>query len=193
MLYLYSISTCPLCWLMIFYFVSPAVWCFLGILVSFWHKGSNLSFLCGFLRDGFVWSGGHTGLDYFLFSKLKISNYLLISQHNMEQNIPVRVTRGHESANSYCGKVYTYDGLYKVSFWLLHDFSFFGFTSCTVVGLIFRDTSIFIHLVYIRHAFSLLPLLFWFSYLWCHNNILCLYGLLYWFIFLEACYVLGSL
>ncbi|XVF57692.1 hypothetical protein PTKIN_Ptkin07bG0002400 [Pterospermum kingtungense] len=28
--------------------------------------------------------------------------------------VPVRVVRGHESASSYSGKVYTYDGLYKV-------------------------------------------------------------------------------
>ncbi|RVX06887.1 Histone-lysine N-methyltransferase, H3 lysine-9 specific SUVH4 [Vitis vinifera] len=31
----------------------------------------------------------------------------------MEQCVPVRVIRGHKSANSYVGKVYTYDGLYK--------------------------------------------------------------------------------
>uniref|UniRef100_A0A1D1Z4D9 Histone-lysine N-methyltransferase, H3 lysine-9 specific SUVH4 n=1 Tax=Anthurium amnicola TaxID=1678845 RepID=A0A1D1Z4D9_9ARAE len=30
------------------------------------------------------------------------------------QNVPVRVIRGHESVSSYCGKIYTYDGLYKV-------------------------------------------------------------------------------
>ena len=29
--------------------------------------------------------------------------------------MPVRVIRGHKSANSYVGKVYTYDGLYKVT------------------------------------------------------------------------------
>ena len=28
--------------------------------------------------------------------------------------MPVRVVRGHESASSYTGKIYTYDGLYKV-------------------------------------------------------------------------------
>lgn len=32
----------------------------------------------------------------------------------MEQGVPVRVVRGHKCANSYVGKVYTYDGLYKV-------------------------------------------------------------------------------
>lgn len=36
----------------------------------------------------------------------------------MEQGVPVRVVRGHKCANSYVGKVYTYDGLYKVnSYW----------------------------------------------------------------------------
>lgn len=37
----------------------------------------------------------------------------------MEQDVPVRVTRGHESSSSYSGKVYTYDGLYKVISWAL--------------------------------------------------------------------------
>ncbi|XP_076881234.1 histone-lysine N-methyltransferase, H3 lysine-9 specific SUVH4-like [Bidens hawaiensis] len=32
----------------------------------------------------------------------------------LEQNVPVRVIRGHQSRTSYVGKVYTYDGLYKV-------------------------------------------------------------------------------
>lgn len=32
----------------------------------------------------------------------------------IDQNVPVRVIRGHESRSSYCGKVYTYDGLYQV-------------------------------------------------------------------------------
>ncbi|KAJ9564239.1 hypothetical protein OSB04_000205 [Centaurea solstitialis] len=31
-----------------------------------------------------------------------------------EQDVPVRVIRGHQSRTSYVGKVYTYDGLYKV-------------------------------------------------------------------------------
>ncbi|GJY72408.1 histone-lysine N-methyltransferase, H3 lysine-9 specific SUVH4 [Tanacetum coccineum] len=35
-------------------------------------------------------------------------------KHSMDQNVPVRVIRGHESKTSYVGKVYTYDGLYKV-------------------------------------------------------------------------------
>ncbi|XP_077250462.1 histone-lysine N-methyltransferase, H3 lysine-9 specific SUVH4-like isoform X2 [Tasmannia lanceolata] len=51
---------------------------------------------------------GHwlNGIDYMgqAYSKL----------NNMEHEVPVRVTRGHVSVNSYCGKVYTYDGLYKV-------------------------------------------------------------------------------
>ncbi|XP_050224830.1 histone-lysine N-methyltransferase, H3 lysine-9 specific SUVH4-like [Mercurialis annua] len=45
----------------------------------------------------------------------------------VEQNVPVRVIRGHESASSYSGKVYTYDGLYKVvQYWAEKGIS--GFT-----------------------------------------------------------------
>ncbi|KAF5961836.1 hypothetical protein HYC85_003045 [Camellia sinensis] len=45
----------------------------------------------------------------------------------MEQGVPVRVVRGHQSANSYVGKVYTYDGLYKVvNYWAEKGVS--GFT-----------------------------------------------------------------
>ncbi|XAR52062.1 Histone-lysine N-methyltransferase [Bertholletia excelsa] len=45
----------------------------------------------------------------------------------MEQGVPVRVVRGHQSANSYVGKVYTYDGLYKVvKYWAEKGVS--GFT-----------------------------------------------------------------
>ncbi|XP_024963740.1 histone-lysine N-methyltransferase, H3 lysine-9 specific SUVH4 isoform X1 [Cynara cardunculus var. scolymus] len=32
----------------------------------------------------------------------------------LDQDVPVRVIRGHQSSSSYVGKVYTYDGLYKV-------------------------------------------------------------------------------
>ncbi|KAK1369854.1 histone-lysine N-methyltransferase, H3 lysine-9 specific SUVH4 [Heracleum sosnowskyi] len=35
-------------------------------------------------------------------------------KNSMEQCVPVRVVRGHECKSSYVGKVYTYDGLYKV-------------------------------------------------------------------------------
>ncbi|XP_022928431.1 histone-lysine N-methyltransferase, H3 lysine-9 specific SUVH4-like isoform X2 [Cucurbita moschata] len=45
----------------------------------------------------------------------------------IEQAVPVRVLRGHESASSYCGKLYTYDGLYKViQYWAEKGIS--GFT-----------------------------------------------------------------
>ncbi|XP_042498175.1 E3 ubiquitin-protein ligase UHRF1-like isoform X1 [Macadamia integrifolia] len=37
----------------------------------------------------------------------------LALKNSLEQCVPVRVIRGHESTSSYCGKVYTYDGLYK--------------------------------------------------------------------------------
>ncbi|GAB4848623.1 Histone-lysine N-methyltransferase, H3 lysine-9 specific suvh4 [Ancistrocladus abbreviatus] len=35
-------------------------------------------------------------------------------KNSMEQCLPVRVIRGHDSKSSYVGRVYTYDGLYKV-------------------------------------------------------------------------------
>ncbi|GKV44380.1 hypothetical protein SLEP1_g51572 [Rubroshorea leprosula] len=45
----------------------------------------------------------------------------------VDQDVPVRVVRGHESAGSYSGKVYTYDGLYKVvKYWAEKGIS--GFT-----------------------------------------------------------------
>ncbi|KAF9688353.1 hypothetical protein SADUNF_Sadunf02G0188700 [Salix dunnii] len=45
----------------------------------------------------------------------------------VEQCVPVRVVRGHECASSYCGRVYTYDGLYKVvQYWAEKGLS--GFT-----------------------------------------------------------------
>ncbi|XP_015570960.2 histone-lysine N-methyltransferase, H3 lysine-9 specific SUVH4 isoform X1 [Ricinus communis] len=45
----------------------------------------------------------------------------------VEQSMPVRVVRGHESTSSYSGKVYTYDGLYKVvQYWAEKGIS--GFT-----------------------------------------------------------------
>ncbi|CAL9152695.1 histone-lysine N-methyltransferase, H3 lysine-9 specific SUVH4-like [Musa acuminata AAA Group] len=44
--------------------------------------------------------------------KLERGNLAL--KNSCECGSPVRVVRGHESQNSYCGKVYTYDGLYKV-------------------------------------------------------------------------------
>ncbi|KAF2322964.1 hypothetical protein GH714_032477 [Hevea brasiliensis] len=45
----------------------------------------------------------------------------------VEQCVPVRVIRGHESASSYSGKLYTYDGLYKVvQYWAEKGIS--GFT-----------------------------------------------------------------
>lgn len=38
----------------------------------------------------------------------------LALKNNMDQNLPVRVIRGHKCAASYTRKVYTYDGLFKV-------------------------------------------------------------------------------
>ncbi|KAK8940790.1 Histone-lysine N-methyltransferase, H3 lysine-9 specific SUVH4 [Platanthera zijinensis] len=51
----------------------------------------------------------------------------LALKNNMACGVPVRVIRGHGSANSYCGKIYTYDGLYKViKYWAEKGVS--GFT-----------------------------------------------------------------
>lgn len=56
---------------------------------------------------------------------LKRGNLAL--KNNMEQDIPVRLVRGHKTKKSYTGKVYTYDGLYKVKdFWAEKGIS--GFT-----------------------------------------------------------------
>lgn len=53
------------------------------------------------------------------FSKICYHIYYIADccfvQNNADTGVPVRVVRGHESTNSYCGKVYTYDGLYQVS------------------------------------------------------------------------------
>ncbi|KAI5072278.1 hypothetical protein GOP47_0012384 [Adiantum capillus-veneris] len=47
--------------------------------------------------------------------------------YNMEQDLPVRLIRGHKTKKSYTGKIYTYDGLYKVKdFWAEKGLS--GFT-----------------------------------------------------------------
>lgn len=51
----------------------------------------------------------------------------LALKNSMEQNLPVRLIRGHKTKKSYTGKVYTYDGLYKVKeFWAEKGIS--GFT-----------------------------------------------------------------
>jgi hypothetical protein len=41
--------------------------------------------------------------------------FLLTLQNSKDNGNPVRVIRGHIEKNSYSGKIYTYDGLYKVS------------------------------------------------------------------------------
>ncbi|CAO2828670.1 unnamed protein product [Amaranthus hypochondriacus] len=51
----------------------------------------------------------------------------LALKNSMEEGLPVRVIRGHLSKSSYAGKVYTYDGLYKVvNYWAEKGVS--GFT-----------------------------------------------------------------
>ncbi|XP_068654963.1 histone-lysine N-methyltransferase, H3 lysine-9 specific SUVH4-like [Aristolochia californica] len=57
----------------------------------------------------------------------ELTNGNLALKNSMEQQTPVRVTRGHVSDYSYVGKVYTYDGLYKVvNYWAEKGVS--GFT-----------------------------------------------------------------
>ncbi|GAB4828527.1 Histone-lysine N-methyltransferase, H3 lysine-9 specific suvh4 [Ancistrocladus abbreviatus] len=74
---------------------------------------------------------GQGGNDL-LGNKRQIQDQVLLRgnlalKNNMEQSIPVRVIRGHENTSSYCGKVYTYDGLYKViDYWAEKGVS--GFT-----------------------------------------------------------------
>ncbi|KAG4927438.1 hypothetical protein JHK85_053924 [Glycine max] len=69
------------------------------------------------------------------FTCLKLCNLLFFlrpivdffANNCAEQCVPVRVIRGHESSSSYTGKVYTYDGLYKVvNYWAEKGIS--GFT-----------------------------------------------------------------
>jgi len=50
-------------------------------------------------------------------------------QNSMEQKLPVRVIRGHDSKSSYVGRVYTYDGLYEVT--IMH----FIIWKCLVIWL----------------------------------------------------------
>ncbi|KAL2939652.1 Histone-lysine N-methyltransferase H3 lysine-9 specific SUVH4 [Bienertia sinuspersici] len=60
-----------------------------------------------------------------LDQKMERGNLAL--KNSMEAGLPVRVVRGHSSKSSYVGKVYTYDGLYKVvNYWAEKGVS--GFT-----------------------------------------------------------------
>lgn len=59
--------------------------------------------------------GGHDLLG----SKLQREDQVLVRgnlalKNNMDQSVPIRVIRGHKNADSYSGKIYSYDGLYKV-------------------------------------------------------------------------------
>ncbi|KAL2952092.1 hypothetical protein AAZX31_19G092300 [Glycine max] len=72
--------------------------------------------------------GGHnlTG-DKRQIRDQKLERGNLALKNCAEQCVPVRVIRGHESSSSYTGKVYTYDGLYKVvNYWAEKGIS--GFT-----------------------------------------------------------------
>ncbi|XP_039114745.1 histone-lysine N-methyltransferase, H3 lysine-9 specific SUVH4 [Dioscorea cayenensis subsp. rotundata] len=62
--------------------------------------------------------GGHDLLgSKHQISDQKMARGNLALKNNADTGVPVRVVRGHESTNSYCGKVYTYDGLYQVIKW----------------------------------------------------------------------------
>ncbi|XP_062151731.1 histone-lysine N-methyltransferase, H3 lysine-9 specific SUVH4 isoform X2 [Alnus glutinosa] len=72
--------------------------------------------------------GGHdlTGKKHQIQDQ-KMERGNLALKNCVEQHVPVRVVRGHESKSSYTGKVYTYDGLYKVvKYWAEKGLS--GFT-----------------------------------------------------------------
>ncbi|PKI41170.1 hypothetical protein CRG98_038455 [Punica granatum] len=72
--------------------------------------------------------GGHnlTG-DKRQIKDQKLERGNLALKHCIDRDVPVRVIRGHECANSYTGKIYTYDGLYKVvKYWA--DKGISGFT-----------------------------------------------------------------
>ncbi|KAL5581470.1 hypothetical protein UlMin_013912 [Ulmus minor] len=72
--------------------------------------------------------GGHnlTG-DKRQIQDQKLDRGNLALKNCVEQDVPVRVVRGHDSASSYTRKVYTYDGLYKVvKYWAEKGIS--GFT-----------------------------------------------------------------
>lgn len=74
--------------------------------------GSNVLFK-SLLKNFFSWAHKMNLLLASDKNGVIYSQYLLL-QNCIDQNVPVRVIRGHESRSSYCGKVYTYDGLYQV-------------------------------------------------------------------------------
>ncbi|XP_019430840.1 PREDICTED: histone-lysine N-methyltransferase, H3 lysine-9 specific SUVH4 [Lupinus angustifolius] len=63
--------------------------------------------------------GGHNLIgDKRQIRDQKLERGNLALKNCVEQCVPVRVVRGHESSSSYTGKIYTYDGLYKVvNYW----------------------------------------------------------------------------
>lgn len=72
--------------------------------------------------------GGHnlTG-DKRQIRDQKLERGNLALKNCVDQDLPVRVIRGHDCSSSYTGKVYTYDGLYKVvKYWAEKGLS--GFT-----------------------------------------------------------------
>ncbi|XP_012067354.1 histone-lysine N-methyltransferase, H3 lysine-9 specific SUVH4 isoform X2 [Jatropha curcas] len=88
-----------------------------------WHKFfKELTWKIGFHFMNYIAMGFQINKDF------KMASLVNRQEKNcVEQGVPVRVIRGHESASSYSGKVYTYDGLYKVvQYWAEKGIS--GFT-----------------------------------------------------------------
>ncbi|PIA32806.1 hypothetical protein AQUCO_04300022v1 [Aquilegia coerulea] len=83
------------------------------------------------------------GGNNLLGDKRQVSDQVMLRgnlalKNNMLQSVPVRVTRGHACSSSYTGKVYTYDGLYKVSqYWAekgVSGFTVFKYRLKRIVG-----------------------------------------------------------
>ncbi|KAF5182801.1 Histone-lysine N-methyltransferase, H3 lysine-9 specific SUVH4 [Thalictrum thalictroides] len=66
-----------------------------------------------------IWYTGEGGIKL-LGNKKQFKDQVMAKgnlalKNNISQNVPVRVIRGHNSTSSYTGRVYTYDGLYRVA------------------------------------------------------------------------------
>jgi hypothetical protein len=64
--------------------------------------------------------------------------YFCLLQNNMDQDVCVRVIRGHKCASSYTRKVYTYDGLYKVEH--IYDYDFWLLSKNSIIFLKVRES-----------------------------------------------------
>ncbi|PIA34074.1 hypothetical protein AQUCO_03900171v1 [Aquilegia coerulea] len=66
-----------------------------------------------------IWYTGEGGI-HLLGNKRQFKDQVMAKgnlalKNNIKQKVPVRVIRGHNTASSYTGRVYTYDGLYRVA------------------------------------------------------------------------------